>query len=466
MKKGKKEGRSTVGRLFANWLPQEKREMVLVEMTLTLAFLALMVLILVLSSVISTSNRLQLENAVERQFNDVALALQQNKTSDLDILSNEKVKGVGVYNSSGALVMGWGNVYNMLPVASIAQEAAQNEGATIMNFDSGTDTMEYIRFLRVPLPVTSIELMSAGLWGATSMVDTSTIMFISFDGSDFIHQQRLVVFVSFIGFICVIVLYLFVMKINRQNRQYKEQMAKQNSLVSLGQAARTLTHEIKNPLSAITIQLALLKRQVKDEELQDELRLMESETQRLISLTNRVSDFLRNPEGQPEQIDLMELIRQLVPLFAYPITIVPSSVSQAYILFDPDRLRSVIENILKNGVESCEGRDPQVEVEVVLGRKGMYHVYVRDRGDGIQGDVEKLFDPFYTTKIHGSGIGLAISRQFLRARGGDIRIGPRPGGGTVVELTMAKYSFVQELVVAGPAGGRRRRRRRGESTHS
>lgn len=466
MRKGKREGKGRIGRLFSSWLPQEKREMLLVEVSLTLAFLALMVLILVLSSVISTSNRLQLENAVERQFNDVALALQQNKTSELDMLSNENVRGVGIYNSSGTLVMGWGSVYNMLPVASIAQEAGRSEGATIMNFDSSTETMEYIRFLRVPLPVTSIELLSAGLMGTASMADTSTIMFISFDGSGFIAQQRLVVFVSFVGFICVIALYLFVLKIDRQNRQYKEQMAKQNSLVSLGQAARTLTHEIKNPLSAITIQLALLKRQVKDPELQDELKLMESETQRLISLTNRVSDFLRNPEGQPEQIDLMDLIRQLVPLFAYPVTIAPSSVSQAYILFDPDRLRSVIENILKNGIESCEGRDPQVEVEVVLGRRGMYHVYVRDRGDGIQGDVEKLFDPFYTTKIHGSGIGLAISRQFLRARGGDIKIGPRPGGGTVVELTVAKYSFVQELVVAGPSGGRRRHRRRGESSHS
>lgn len=466
MKKGKREGKGRIGRLFSSWLPQEKREMLLVEVSLTLAFLALMVLILVLSSVISTSNRLQLENAVERQFNDVALALQQNKTSELDMLSNENVRGVGIYNSSGTLVMGWGSVYNMLPVASIAQEAGRSEGATIMNFDSSTETMEYIRFLRVPLPVTSIELLSAGLMGTASMADTSTIMFISFDGSGFIAQQRLVVFVSFVGFICVIALYLFVLKIDRQNRQYKEQMAKQNSLVSLGQAARTLTHEIKNPLSAITIQLALLKRQVKDPELQDELKLMESETQRLISLTNRVSDFLRNPEGQPEQIDLMDLIHQLVPLFAYPVTIAPSSVSQAYILFDPDRLRSVIENILKNGIESCEGRDPQVEVEVVLGRRGMYHVYVRDRGDGIQGDVEKLFDPFYTTKIHGSGIGLAISRQFLRARGGDIKIGPRPGGGTVVELTVAKYSFVQELVVAGPSGGRRRHRRRGESSHS
>ena len=84
---------------------------------------------------------------------------------------------------------------------------------------------------------------------------------------------------------------------------------------------------------------------------------------------------------------------------------------------------------------------------------------MRDRGDGIQGDVEKLFDPFYTTKIHGSGIGLSISRQFLRARGGDIRIYSRSGGGTVVELIVARYSYVQELVVSGAGRSKGKRGR-------
>ena len=225
-------------------------------------------------------------------------------------------------------------------------------------------------------------------------------MYIVIDGSAYIAKRNLIGFVSLLAFIGVVIigvviLYFFVLKINKQNRQYKEQMVKQSNLVNLGQAARTLTHEIKNPLSAITIQLALLKRQIKDPEYLEELALIESESQRLISLTNRVSDFLKNPEGQPEQIDLIDLINQLIPLFAYPVKLLETSEKQAYILFDPDRLRSVIENIIKNGIESCEGRDPQVEVEVVLGRNGIYHVYVRDRGDGIQADAEKLFGLFF-----------------------------------------------------------------------
>lgn len=429
------------------WLSRENREALLVEVSMTLAFLALAVLIVVLTSLMVRTQRLQMENTVERSFNNIALAIQQNRTRESDILDDNMV-GVGIYDSSGSLVMGWGSIYNMIPVATISEEAHQSGNDTVVNFDSSTSTVEYIRFLRQPLPITSINFFTQTLGAGYQMQDPSTIIYLSFDGSGYVSVLRLIFLVSILAFVAVIVLYIFVMRLNRENRDYKAQMDKQSNLVNLGQAARTLTHEIKNPLSAITIQLALLKRQLRDSEYLDELLLIESETQRLISLTNRVSDFLKNPEGQPEQIDIAALINQLIPLFSYPITVLPTSEKQAYILFDPDRLRSVVENILKNAVESCEGRDPQVEVEIILGRRGVYHVYIRDRGDGIQGDVEKLFDPFYTTKIHGSGIGLAISRQFLRARGGDIRIMNRPGGGTVVELLVAKYSFVQELVVS------------------
>ena len=444
-KEGRKRG---IGHHLTGWLSQENREAILVDVTLTLAFLALAVLVVILTVVLQGSDRLKLENDVERKFNELVFDIQQNRTDSQVIMGDESILGVGLYDSSGRLVRGWGQVYNMLPVASIASATGDSGSDTIMRYDSDSRTMIYIRFLREPLAVGNVGTMTMSFLSGDLVRDNSTIMYLAFDGSAYIARRNIVYLSSFLGVLGVCLLYVFVLRINIQNRQYKEEMVRQGNLVNLGQAARTLTHEIKNPLSAITIQTALLKRQLRDSEYLDEIALIESETQRLINLTNRVSDFLRNPEGKPEQIDLVALVEHLVPLFGYPIRIIPTSEKQAYILFDPDRLRSVLENILKNAIESCEGRDPLVEVEVVLGRRGMYHVYVRDRGDGIQGDAEKLFDPFYTTKIHGSGIGLAISRQFLRARGGDIRISDRPGGGTVVEIIVARYSYMQELVVS------------------
>ena len=107
-------------------------------------------------------------------------------------------------------------------------------------------------------------------------------------------------------------------------------------------------------------------------------------------------------------------------------------------LIDKDRARSVFENLLKNAVESCEG-DPEVEVVIKGGKRGLIHIFVMDRGDGIDSkDEKKIFDPFFTTKIHGSGIGLSISRQFVRARGGNVRLYSRDGGGTVAEVVLPR----------------------------
>ena len=105
-------------------------------------------------------------------------------------------------------------------------------------------------------------------------------------------------------------------------------------------------------------------------------------------------------------------------------------------LFRSDRARSVFENLMKNATESCEGRDPQVEVDIRMKHRNVT-VLVMDRGDGLPKETkEKLFDPFFTTKIHGSGIGLSIAKQFVEARGGTLKIYDREGGGTTAEVNL------------------------------
>lgn len=421
-----------------------KGEQNAVLFSLTLAFIVLIILVVVLSQSMVEAAELRLINSIERNFNNILFDLQQGETSVTTILSDRDVLGVAIYDTSGNVIASWGRIYSLMPLSSFASDLAASGGDGVMHFNRSTKVMEYMRYMRTP------SIIMTEPYRTGNAVDFSSIMYIAFDGSEYRAHLTVLMICSLLGIAGICFLYYFVLRIYRENRSYKEQMVKQENLVNLGQAARTLTHEIKNPLSAITIQIALLKRQLQGS-YSEELGLIEHEVQRLIQLTNRVSDFLKNPEGQPEQIDMAELINSLLPLFSYDITVLPSSEKHAFILFDPERLRSVLENLLKNAVESCEGRDPKVEVEIVLGRKNMYHVFIRDRGNGIKkSDTEKLFDPFFTTKIHGSGIGLSISRQFLRARGGDIKLYPRDGGGTVVEVIIARYSLVQELITQGP----------------
>ncbi len=443
--------KKTKNRLIS-FFSRAKRERLIVIASLSVAFLALLTLVIVLASSLFITERLKLVNEIEKNFNNVVFELQRGNFNPYSFLSEKRVKGIALYDSRGSIMVSYGQVYNMLPIASISEEANKNEDNNIIRLNFKSNTMEYTRLLRVPLVISDVNYDGdSSRYFPSSLIDYTTIMYIAFDASSYLTSIKVLMFCTVVILLGILFLYVFVIRTYLENRRYKAQMVKQENLVNLGQAARTLTHEIKNPLSAITIQIALLKRQLKDSEYLEEVELISKEVQRLIQLTNRVSDFLKNPEGQPEEIDVVEMINSLIPLFSYEIKVLPESQKSATILFDRDRLRSVLENLLKNAIESCEGRDPKVEVEITLDRRNIYHIFIRDRGDGIKkGDTEKLFDPFFTTKIHGSGIGLSISRQFLRARGGDIKLYPRPDGGSVAEVTISKFSLVQELVLNGP----------------
>ena len=443
--------KKTKNRLIS-FFSRAKRERLIVIASLSVAFLALLTLVIVLASSLFITERLKLVNEIEKNFNNVVFELQRGNFNPYSFLSEKRVKGIALYDSRGSIMVSYGQVYNMLPIASISEEANKNEDNNIIRLNFKSNTMEYTRLLRVPLVISDVNYDGdSSRYFPSSLIDYTTIMYIAFDASSYLTSIKVLMFCTVVILLGILFLYVFVIRTYLENRRYKAQMVKQENLVNLGQAARTLTHEIKNPLSAITIQIALLKRQLKDSEYLEEVELISKEVQRLIQLTNRVSDFLKNPEGQPEEIDVVEMINSLIPLFSYEIKVLPESQKSATILFDRDRLRSVLENLLKNAIESCEGRDPNVEVEITLDRRNIYHIFIRDRGDGIKkGDTEKLFDPFFTTKIHGSGIGLSISRQFLRARGGDIKLYPRPDGGSVAEVTISKFSLVQELVLNGP----------------
>ena len=443
--------KKTKNRLIS-FFSRAKRERLIVIASLSVAFLALLTLVIVLASSLFITERLKLVNEIEKNFNNVVFELQRGNFNPYSFLSEKRVKGIALYDSRGSIMVSYGQVYNMLPIASISEEANKNEDNNIIRLNFKSNTMEYTRLLRVPLVISDVNYDGdSSRYFPSSLIDYTTIMYIAFDASSYLTSIKVLMFCTVVILLGILFLYVFVIRTYLENRRYKAQMVKQENLVNLGQAARTLTHEIKNPLSAITIQIALLKRQLKDSEYLEEVELISKEVQRLIQLTNRVSDFLKNPEGQPEEIDVVEMINSLIPLFSYEIKVLPESQKSATILIDRDRLRSVLENLLKNAIESCEGRDPKVEVEITLDRRNIYHIFIRDRGDGIKkGDTEKLFDPFFTTKIHGSGIGLSISRQFLRARGGDIKLYPRPDGGSVAEVTISKFSLVQELVLNGP----------------
>jgi len=223
----------------------------------------------------------------------------------------------------------------------------------------------------------------------------------------------------------VVVLYR---KLQGASREADEQLR----LARLGEAARTLAHEIKNPLTAAQMQTALLRRST-DAKQHGRIDVLEDELHRIRVLTDQVREFLKAGSGTPEPLRVLPLARDIAGRIGLELE--TQGDDETAVWFDPERFQSVIGNLLRNAREADESGE-RVRVEV-REHRGRVTVRVSDRGPGIpESERDRVFDPFYTTKAHGSGVGLAVTRRFVEEAGGSIRIEPREGGGTTVAIQL------------------------------
>jgi len=221
-----------------------------------------------------------------------------------------------------------------------------------------------------------------------------------------------------------------------RTRRYQAALVQHRELLQFAQASRTLGHEIQNPLASILLQTALLKRAGSTT---PEITVIEEEAQRISGLVTRVRDFLKDPQGQPEILDLAALLDTLSGRLVAPVAIENEGPGPYLVFFDAYRLRSVVENLLKNAVES--GSDSQPHARLSRPRSGWIRLEVLDSGQGFTDEaLRRALDPFFTTKTSGSGIGLSIADGFVRAGGGRLKLENRREGGArvTVELPEAK----------------------------
>ena len=423
------------------WKFLEGKEQIVIIIVLSFLFLLLTTLVLFLSQLFIQRETTLMQYEAERGFSSsTLLLLQEEHSRALEAMADSNMKGIGVYSNSGRLRLGIGSVPNTIPLDKF-NDMWQSSGNTqysngLATYNRETGMIEYIRYSRFSIEMDTGDLMLDEDGYLPSPLTFPDVLYVLFDGQEYHSKVIMVQSLSLMAIVTLLILHILVFKIYQNNRKYRETLAKQENLVNLGEAARTLAHEIKNPLSAISLQIAILKKTLPKEAIGG-LGVIDQESHRLTALTDKVSDFLRNPVGNPEPVEIRSLIVNLSKRFDSSITIVPDSLEKAYVTIDPYRARSIFENLLKNGVESKSDGTAEVSVQIVRGKKRKVHIYIKDNGDGIDPkNLEKIFDPFFTTKVHGSGIGLAISRQFVRARSGDLKIYNGEQCGATVEVIL------------------------------
>ena len=214
------------------------------------------------------------------------------------------------------------------------------------------------------------------------------------------------------------------------------------------EVARRLAHEIKNPLTPIQLSAERLrhkyldKMQDKDREVMDRLtHTIIQQVDSMKEMVNAFSSYARSPQVRLEPASLNDLAREVVELYRYNRGATPIEATLdprvPTLELDTGRVRQVLHNLIKNALEACEGREGcavAVRTRLVEEKgKRQVEIAVEDNGPGFTPDVlERVFDPYVTTKSRGTGLGLAIVKKIVEEHGGMVRAEARAEGGARV----------------------------------
>lgn len=214
-------------------------------------------------------------------------------------------------------------------------------------------------------------------------------------------------------------------------------------LAAVGTLSAGLAHEIRNPLNAASLQLQLLERRVKrisdDEKLHAPIEVVRNEIRRLGNLVGDFLSFARPAELRPGPVDLRELAERVVELEAphaqtLEVELELLGGESVTLLGDSERLKQVLLNLVRNALEAVSGGG-RVELEVRRSGNGGASLVVRDDGPGIPEEhLDRIFEPFFSTKTDGTGLGMAICHSIVSLHGGDIHIDCSRG--TEIEIVL------------------------------
>jgi signal transduction histidine kinase len=218
-------------------------------------------------------------------------------------------------------------------------------------------------------------------------------------------------------------------------------------LAQLGTLFAGFAHEIRNPLSTISLNLQLVMEELAGAEGSRERRtykrlwVVESEVKRLQAIVEEFLGYVRWPAPRKQPVDLNRLLRSLGELFApeleargIAMKVFPGA-AVGEVSVDPDHIRAAIVNLLRNAKDACSRGD-----EVLLSSKRAGDevlVQVTDTGPGMTKELaERAFTPYFSTKKGGTGLGLAIARRTLEEHGGRLELSSEPGRGTQFTLRL------------------------------
>jgi signal transduction histidine kinase len=237
-----------------------------------------------------------------------------------------------------------------------------------------------------------------------------------------------------------------------ERKRLEKRLLQSERLATIGKMAARIAHEIRNPLSSISLNAELLEEEVQafqsenSTEAKGLIRAISEEVDRLTQLTEEYLQFSRLPRSQFAAASVNEVLEDLLDFMAPEIQKrnikieknLAENLPEMYL--DRAQLRQALLNIVRNALEAMR-HGGVLGVRTRLLDKRTIEIAISDTGEGIPPEnVSKIFDPFYTTKDVGTGLGLPMSQQIVTDHHGTLVCQSRPGEGTTFFITLPVQS--------------------------
>jgi two-component system sensor histidine kinase HydH len=235
-------------------------------------------------------------------------------------------------------------------------------------------------------------------------------------------------------------------RLQRRTRELERRARVAEKLAAVGTLSAGLAHEIRNPLNAASLQLQLLERRLQktanDPKFLEPVALVQRELSRLSHLVGDFLRFARPADLYLRRLDANHLIEHVISLFGPEAARIGVSLradlpdKSLHIDGDREKLQQVVINVVRNSLEALEPiGGGNIAISLAWATGGMVLLRVRDDGPGIPDDILlRVFEPFFSTKPMGTGLGMAICHSLVQQHGGAIQV--RGHGGTEVDILL------------------------------
>jgi signal transduction histidine kinase len=249
-------------------------------------------------------------------------------------------------------------------------------------------------------------------------------------------RNRLILF-SLINFLVIAIIAIFLFRLIDRAFKYQATIKDHEHLVQLGTMAASVAHEIRNPLGIIEGSNELIKKKYGQHD--DEIfEYIPGEIKRLTEIIENFLNFARTPKINKSPFPIDQILTRIKIGINPPskLTIENDGLSAEFLLFtDYNLLEQALLNIIKNAFEAAGAK--KAVILKIQRQKGNIKFYIKDNGPGItETELEKIFQPFFTTKERGTGLGLAITKRIIELLDGQIAVKSVMGEGTEFIITL------------------------------